>query len=325
MWGPESSGREASASPVVRPVSTYSIVARDGETGQLGVAVQSHWFSVGSVVPWAEAGVGAVATQSLADVRYGPAGLELMRHGRDAEAALEALVSSDQGRAVRQVAMIDAEGNVAAHTGANCIAEASHATLETNDGSVYSAQANLMKNPGVPDAMLGAVRTTEGDLAQRLMAAMEAAQGVGGDIRGKQSAAMLIVAGEATGASWRDTVLELRIEDHATPIEEMRRLLRLHRAYEAMNAGDRALERGDTEGALSAYSRASELAPGHAEMAFWTGVSYANAGRVDLARPHFRTAFADEADWKKVLRRLPDAGLIEFDEKTMETILSIEN
>lgn len=322
--GPESSQREMSSSPVVRPVATYSIVARDGATGQLGVAVQSHWFSVGSVVPWAEAGIGAVATQSLADVRYGPAGLELMRHGRGAEAALDALVSSDPGRAVRQVAMIDADGDVAAHTGANCIAEASHEILRASDGSVYSAQANLMDNAGVPASMLEAVRTTDGDLADRLMAAMEAAQDAGGDIRGKQSSAMLIVAGEATGAKWRDTVLELRIEDHASPIEEMRRLLRLHRAYEAMNAGDRALESGDTEGALSAYSRASELAPGHAEMAFWTGVSYANAGRVDLAAPHFRTAFKDEADWKEVLRRLPDAGLIEFDKTTMETILSIE-
>jgi len=310
-------------SPVVRPVSTYSIVARDGKTGQLGVAVQSHWFSVGSVVPWAEAGVGAVATQSLADVRYGPAGLELMRHGRTAEQALHALTSSDPGQRVRQVAMIDATGTVSTHTGANCIAEASHATLETSDGSVYSAQANLMANDGVPEAMLDAIRDTDGDLAERLLAAMKAAERAGGDIRGKQSAAMLIVAGESTGAAWRDRVLELRIEDHADPITELARLLTLHRAYDAMNAGDVALEHGDTGAAIRAYSRAAELAPGHAEMAFWTAVSYANSGRLDLARPFFRTAFADKADWKQVLKRLPAAGLIQFDDATLTEILSI--
>lgn len=320
---PEYTEARSDSPVVVRPVSTYSIVARDGATGKLGVAVQSHWFSVGSVVPWAEAGVGAVATQSLADVRYGPAGLELMRHGRNANQALDALTSSDPGRAVRQVAMIDAEGNVASHTGTNCIAEAGHATWNGPDGSVYSAQANLMTNPGVAEAMLEAVKTTEGDLADRLLAAMKAAENAGGDIRGKQSAAMLIVAGESTGAPWRDRELELRIEDHPDPIRELARLLNLHRAYEAMNAGDVALEHNDTDGALEAYSKAAKLAPGHAEMAFWTAVSYANAGRADLARPFFETAFADGADWKEVLRRLPDAGLIRFDESTMTEILSI--
>jgi len=315
--------RSQAPSPIVRPVSTYSIVARDGATGQLGVAVQSHWFSVGSVVPWAEAGVGAVATQSLADVRYGPAGLELMRHGRTAQQALAALTSSDPGRNVRQVAMIDAAGNVSTHTGENCIAQASHAKLEASDGSVYSAQANLMTNEGVPEAMLDAAKNTKGDLAERLLAAMQAAERAGGDIRGRQSAAMLIVAGESTGAAWRDRVLELRIEDHKNPVAEMTRLLTLHRAYDAMNAGDVALEHGDTDAALKAYGRAADLAPGHAEMAFWTAVSYANSGRLDLARPFFRTAFADEADWKEVLKRLPRAGLTQFDKSILTEILSI--
>jgi len=227
------------------PVHTYSIVARDAATGEMGVAVQSHWFSVGSDVTWAEAGVGAIATQSFIDPAYGHRGLELMKSGLSAEQALEALVLVDEGRAVRQVAFVDAHGTVSAHTGAKCIESAGH-----HIGEGYSVQANMMLNDRVVPAMSKAFESSEGDLADRLMAALEAAQAVGGDIRGKQSAAMFIVKGKSTGRPWADRILELRIEDHPTPIAELRRLLEVHRAYEHMNAGDVAVELEDLELAM---------------------------------------------------------------------------
>ena len=196
-----------------RPVATYSIVARDAETGEMGVAVQSHWFSVGAIVPWAEAGVGAVATQSFVEPSYGPLGLELMRMGRSASEALRALVSTDADEAVRQVAMVDANGIVAAHTGARAIDAAGH-----HVGVGYSTQANMMENATVWDAMSRAYESSTGDLAERLLAALEAAQAVGGDIRGKQSAALIVVSGEPTGTPWIDRRFDLRIEDHPTPV-----------------------------------------------------------------------------------------------------------
>ena len=193
LTGVASAALAGQPSPV-RPVSTYSIVALDPETGELGVAVQSHWFSVGALVPWARAGVGAVATQSLVEPGYGPLGLELMAAGKTASQALDALKVADAHPEIRQVAMVDAEGNVAAHTGDNCIPEAGHRT-----GENYSVQANLMANDTVPDAMARAFESAEGDLAARLLAALQAAEAAGGDIRGKQSAAILVVSGEPTG------------------------------------------------------------------------------------------------------------------------------
>lgn len=306
-----------------RPVATYSIVARDKATGQMGVAVQSHWFSVGSVVPWAEAGVGAVATQSLVDVRYGPMGLALMKGGRSAPEALRALVSSDSGEAVRQVAMVDAQGRIATHTGSKAIAEANHVSGTSKDGSVYSCQANMMGPKGVPEAMSAAFEGASGPLAQRLLAALEAAQRTGGDIRGKQSAAILIVKGESSGRPWDDRVVELRIEDHADPIAELRRVLTLHEAYERMNAGDAAIEKGDTEGALREYGAALTLAPQSAEMAFWTGVSLVNAKKVDEAMPMFDRAFADPGgQGRELVRRLPASGLLPDDPAIIQKIVS---
>lgn len=310
---------------VVRPVSTYSIVARDARTGELGVAVQSHWFSVGPIVPWAEPGVGAVATQSLVDVRYGPLGLDLMRAGRTPEQAVAALTRTDDGAAVRQVAMVDAQGRVAAHTGERCIAYASHATGQTSDGSVYSTQANLMANVGVPEAMARAFeRAHDKPLAERLVAALHAAEAMGGDIRGKQSAAIVVVRAQSTGKRWEDRLVDLRVEDHPDPVSELERLLRLHRAYEKMNEGDHALERGDVDGALAAYRAAYDMAAGHAEMAFWTAVSLVNAGKIDEAMPIFRDAFQDAADWRETLRRLPESGLFPDDEALIERITSLD-
>ena len=218
--------------PPSRPVSTYSIVARDATTGELGVAVQSHWFSVGAVVPWAASGVGAVATQSFVEVSYGPQGLAAMRRGLAAGAALRELVEQDDHAAVRQVAFVDAQGRTAAHTGESCIPGAGHLS-----GDGYSVQANLMLTDAVPQAMAAAYENSTGPLAERLMAALDAAQNAGGDIRGRQSAALLVVRGTPSDKPWTDRLVDLRVEDHHRPLEELRRLLQLHRAYELMNEG----------------------------------------------------------------------------------------
>ncbi|PEN12754.1 Zn-dependent protease [Longibacter salinarum] len=291
-----------------RPVATYSIVARDSVTGQMGVAVQSHWFSVGSVVPWARAGVGAVATQSFVDPRYGPLGLELMHHGRTAEEALNALVSTDAARAVRQVAMVDAEGRVAAHTGENAIQAAGHQT-----GNGYSVQANLMESDKVWGAMAKAYETSEGDLAARLVAALEAAQDEGGDIRGKQSAALLIVGPESTGQPWNDRIFDLRVEDHPEPVQELKRLVRLQRAYQKLNEGDGHVTEGNIESAMESYRTAMGLVPDSAtngEAPFWVGITLASEGRVDEAIPFLRRAFAQDERWAELVERLPAAGLL---------------
>ncbi|MDQ3753194.1 MAG: DUF1028 domain-containing protein, partial [Acidobacteriota bacterium] len=264
----------------LRPVATYSIVARDPLTGELGVAVQSHWFSVGSVVPWAEAGVGAVATQSFVDPSYGKLGLDLMRAGKSAPDALKSLVAGDEARDVRQVAMIDAQGRVLAHTGAKCI-EAAGQTIGEN----FSVQANLMENDKVWPAMARAFQETKGDLAARMLAALEAAQSVGGDIRGKQSAALVVVTGKPTGRAWADRVFDLRVDDHAEPLKELRRLLTLQRAYNHMNAGDLAVEKKDNEAALREYSAAEKLVPNNLEMAYWHAVALVNMKRVEESLP----------------------------------------
>jgi uncharacterized Ntn-hydrolase superfamily protein len=307
-----------------RPVATYSIVARDAKTGEMGVAVQSHWFSVGSVVPWAESGVGAVATQSFVDVRYGPGGLALMRGGRTAQEALTGLTASDKGEAVRQVGMIDAAGTIASHTGAKCIKFANHASGKAADGSVYTAQANMMAKAGVPEAMAAAFESGSGPLAERMVAALEAAQRAGGDIRGRQSAAILVVRGQSTGKPWEDRLVDLRVEDNPDPLAELSRLLKLHRAYDRMNAGDLAVEKGDVQGAMREYSAAQALAPEAAEMVFWTAVSLASAGKVDESLPLFAKAFAaeqrDGAQWRELVRRLPASGLLPDDPKLIERI-----
>jgi uncharacterized Ntn-hydrolase superfamily protein len=293
-------------------VSTYSIVARDPATGELGVAVQSHWFSVGPIVAWAEAGVGAVATQSFVDPSYGKLGLDLMRAGRSAPDALKGLLAADSGSAVRQVGMIDAQGRVAAHTGGRCIVAAGHIA-----GENFSVQANMMEKDTVWPAMAKAYRETKGDLAARMMAALEAAEAAGGDIRGKQSAALVVVSGKPTGKAWVDRKFDVRVDDHPRPLEELKRLLTLQRAYNLMNEGDLAIERNDTKAALEAYSGAEALAPGNAEMVFWHAVSLVNVGRVDESLPLFQKAFKMDARWRELLLRLPKAGLLPDDPKLM--------
>jgi len=285
---------------------TYSIVARDPDTGEVGVAVQSHWFSVGAMVPWAEAGVGAVATQSFVDPRYGPLGLELMRLGRSAPETLRALVGSDPDSAVRQLGMIDAEGRVAAFTGSKDIPAAGHLV-----GRGYAVQANLMEKPTVWPAMARAYETAKGDLAERLLQALEAAQREGGDIRGKQSAAIIVVRAQSTGRPWADRVIDLRVDDHPEPIRELRRLVTLARVYGKMNEGDEWVVKNDLPRALAAYSAATSLVPDSAtngETVFWTGITLASAGRVDEAVPYLRRAYAVDRRWAELVKRLPSVG-----------------
>jgi uncharacterized Ntn-hydrolase superfamily protein len=302
-----------------RPVHTYSIVARDPETGQLGVAVQSHWFAVGTLVPWAEAGVGAVATQSFVDVRYGAGGLELLRRGMPAGRALQRLLKADPTPDVRQVGMIDARGNIAQHTGRHCIPYAGHLA-----GADFAVQANLMTVEGVPEAMARAFQKAGGSLAERLLAALEAAQALGGDLRGKQSAAILVVRGRATDRPWEDRLVDLHVEDHAAPLQELRRLLKLHTAYHYMNLGDHSLENGDVEGALLHYGRAEALQPDNLEMKFWRAVSLVNAGRIDEAMPVFALIFSRDGDWRELVPRLAAVSLLAADAATINRIVNIE-
>ena len=302
-----------------RPVHTFSIVARDPATGELGVAVQSHWFSVGSIVPWAEAGVGAIATQSFVDPSYGKLGLELMKAGRPAPDALRGLLAADAGREVRQVAMIDAAGRVAAHTGSMDIAEAGHVV-----GQNFSVQANLMANASVWPAMARAFENARGDLAERMLAALDAAQGEGGDIRGKQSAALIVVSGKPTGRSWSDRVFDLRVDDNPEPLKELRRLVTLQRAYNHMNEGDLAVEKKDNGRALREYSAASELVPNHAEMMYWHAVALVNMGRVDESLELFRKTFALDANWRTLTPKLPKAGLLPDDTAVIGRITGVQ-
>ncbi len=302
-----------------RPVSTYSIVARDAATGEIGVAVQSHWFSVGSIVAWAEAGVGAVATQSFVEPAYGPKGLEAMRKGTVPAKALAALLAKDENESVRQIGFVDAQGRVAAHTGSKAIIEACD-----RQGEGYSVQANLMEKASVCDAMAAAFEAAEGDLAERLMRALEAAEKEGGDIRGKQSAAMLVVEGEKKANPWEGRVIDLRVEDHAEPLEELRRLIVLNRAYNLMNEGDAAVTAGDMDAANEAYSAASALAPGNHEMIFWRAVTLASVGEIDAALPYFKEAFDAWPLWRELIPRLPASGILPDDPDLIRRILAVE-
>ena len=299
-----------------RPVATYSIVAMDEATGELGVAVQSHWFSVGLLVPWAKAGVGAVATQSFVKVDYGPEGLRLMESGMTADEALKILISQDEGEAVRQVGMIDINGNVAAHTGERCIKHAGHIT-----GVNYSVQSNMMAHGTVPKAMASAFENSKGDLADRMMAVLDAAEAEGGDIRGKQSAAMVIVSGDPTGVDWKDTILSLRIEDHPTPLVELKRLIRIHRAYQHANLGDHYMETEEIEKALLEYSKAAEYYPENAELPYWSAIALVNSGRLEDALPVFESVFKRNPDLKTMTPRLINSGLLKDDKEMLRKIM----
>jgi uncharacterized Ntn-hydrolase superfamily protein len=296
---------------------TFSIVARDHESGELGVAVQSHWFSTGSIVTWAEPGVGVVATQSMVEVSYGPKGLAGMHNNRPPQEVLDELLEADESREVRQVAMVDAEGRVAVHTGSRCIAEAGHVV-----GTGFSVQANMMLKDTVWPAMAHAFEASSGKLPERLLAALDAAQAEGGDIRGMQSAAMLVVSGKFSDTPWKETIVDLRVEDDPAPLVELRRLLKVQRAYESMNAGDAFLAAGKMEEALQAYQAGVQAAPDIIELPFWQAVTLADTGRLAEALPIFKKVFAAEPNWALLLQRLPKAGLLKDDPKMIAAILS---
>ena len=305
--------------PKSNPVSTYSIVAYDEKTGEFGVAVQSHWFSVGFLVPWAKAGVGAVATQSFVKVEYGPDGLALMEDGKSAKEALGQLISEDEGQAVRQVAMIDSKGGVAAHTGKNCIFAAGHII-----GKNYSVQANLMEKETVWSAMSNAFENSKGDLAERMMASLEAAEKEGGDIRGKQSAAMLIVTGDPTGFPWKDIVMDIRVDDSPHPLKELKRLIRIHKAYQHANKGDYYLEVNEVDKALLEYDRASDLYPENPELPYWSAVTLVGLGDIDKALPIFSKVFKKEPRLRMMTPRIVDAGLLPKDQNILKLIMELD-
>ncbi len=296
---------------------TFSVVARDSASGAIGVAVQSHWFSVGTVVCWAEAGVGAVATQSFVNKSFGPRGLALMAAGLSPEAALDSLLSDDAARSVRQVALLDARGRVAVHTGKDCIAYACHAT-----GMQYAVQANMMLGPDVCAAMQQALETSrQKPLAERLLLALEAAQAAGGDFRGQQSAALLVVRSQRSERPWEDRLIDLRVDDHPEAVAELRRLYTVHLAYEHMNRGDHFVELRDMAAAMREYEAAHQILPQKVELQFWTAVTLANTGQIEAALPLFAAVFRQEPVWKIALHRIRSAGLLTASDAEMERIL----
>jgi uncharacterized Ntn-hydrolase superfamily protein len=298
---------------------TFSIVARDVRTGEMAVGVQSHWFSVGTIVSWGESGVGVVATQSFVNPAYGPNGLKLMSEGQHAADALQVLVEADRGRDFRQVAFLDVSGSVSAYTGAKCISSASHLI-----GDNYSVQANMMLNDDVIPAMSKAyVDHADLPLAERVIKAMKAAQEAGGDIRGRQSAVLLVVGPEKTEELWTDKRIHLRVDDHHSPVKELDRLLRVHRAYDHMNRGDLAVEHGDMVEALEAYGSAEAMFPDNLEMKYWKAVALANNERLGEALPIFKDIFQQDRNWRELTRRLPASDLLTVTEEELERILDL--
>jgi len=298
---------------------TFSIVARDSLTGEMGVAVQSHWFSVGTAVSWAEAGIGAVATQSFVNKSFGIRGLNLLRAGLNAQQALDSLLKDDQGRDVRQVAIIDNMGNVATHTGKSCIDFANH--IKGND---FSVQSNMMLTDKVPSAMASAFKKSKGKtLAERMILALEAAQSVGGDIRGKQSAAILIVPGKSQGKPWDERTVDLRVDDNAEPIKELRRLYNVHIAYQHMNNGDLAVEKNDMVTAMNEYNAAMKMFPENLEMQYWTAITLANNKQVDKSLPILKKVFNKNANWRELTKRLPKVSLLTVNDADLKKILSL--
>jgi uncharacterized Ntn-hydrolase superfamily protein len=297
---------------------TYSIVAKDANTGEMAVGVQSHWFSVGTLVSWGKSGVGVVATQSFVNPSYGPKGIELMENGVSAEEALKNLTDKDEGRDFRQAAMLDVNGSVNAFTGEKCIESAGHFV-----GENFSVQANMMLNDKVIPAMKKAFQDNSNlPLAERIIKVFEAAESVGGDIRGKQSAALIVVGAEKTSNVWEDKKIDLRVDDSSNPIKEIKRLLKVHRAYDHMNKGDLAIEENDMDKALSEYGKAQVLFPENHEMSFWKAIALLNNGKKEAARPILKKVFKENPNWKKLIYRLPKSGLILMKFKELDSYLN---
>ena len=300
---------------------TYSIVARDKKTGEMGVAVQSHWFSVGTIVSWGEAGVGVIATQSFVNPAFGPNGLNLLKKGKSAKEVLDVLISTDEGRDVRQLAILDKDGNTAAFTGEKCIPLAGHI-----EGDNYSVQANLMSSDSVWPAMSKVFKDkSDLPLAERLLVALEAAENVGGDIRGKQSAALLVVKPKSSGKVWEDRVVDIRVDDHSEPLRELRRILKVHRAYEHMNRGDLEVEHGNMQKAMEEYAAAENMFPENLEMKYWHAVTLVNQGQLEEALGLFQIVFKKDKNWKTLTPRLVKPGLLIVGEDDLKKIMELEN
>lgn len=298
---------------------TFSIVARDPQTGEMGVAVQSHWFSVGTSVSWAEAGVGAVATQSFTNKSFGIRGLNLLRSGLTAQQALDSLLDNDEGRDVRQVAVIDSKGNVAAYTGKGCIDYAIHIK-----GNNFSVQSNMMLTNKVSQAMADAFEKSRGKaLADRMITALEAGQKAGGDIRGKQSAAIIIVPGKSEGKPWNERTVDLRVDDNPEPIKELRRLYNVQIAYQHMNNGDLAVEKNDMNKAMNEYNAAMKMFPQNLEMQYWTAITLANNKQMNKALLILKNVFHKDPSWKELTRRLPKVNLLTVSRADLNRILSL--
>ena len=298
---------------------TYSIVARDSSNGEMGVGVQSHYFSVGSIVSWGESGVGVVATQSLVNASFGLRGLDLLKQGKSPKEALNFLISEDEGRDVRQVAILDAQGRIATHTGSKCIIHAGHIA-----GENFSVQANMMLTDKVWSAMAKSFESSANlPLAERIIKTMEAAESVGGDIRGKQSAAILIVGGKEAKNKWEDKIIDLRVEDNEEPVKELGRLLKLYRAYKHMDKGDLAMEHDDMESALNEYDSALNMFPNNLEMKFWTAVTLANNEKIKEACEIFKQVFNKDNNWRLLAERLPESELLTVSKDDLKKILSL--
>lgn len=295
---------------------TFSIVARDARTGEMAVAVQSHWFSVGTVVSWGEAGVGVVATQSFVNKSFGLHGLELLKQGKSPQEALDQLLSDDTGKEFRQVAILDTKGRVATHTGQTCVQSAGHL-----NGENFSVQANMMLNDKVVPAMEKAWKENEAlPLAERMVEVLKAAQKVGGDIRGKQSAALLVVSPTNTGKPWDDRLIDLRVDDAADPITELERLLNVSRAYEHMNKGDLYVEKNEMAKAMDEYNAAMKMFPSNLEMQYWTAITLANGKEVAKASAMLQKIYKQDANWRELTKRLPKAGLLTVSESELKEL-----
>ncbi|HEX4852460.1 MAG TPA: DUF1028 domain-containing protein [Puia sp.] len=298
---------------------TFSIVARDSITGDMAVGVQSHWFNVGAEVPWAEAGVGAIATQSFIDKSYGYKGLLLLKQGYSAQQVLDSLVAADPGRDVRQVGIVDSKGNVASHTGKGCIQYASNIK-----GINFTVQSNMMLGNQVCQSMAAAFEQSSGKpLPERILSALDAAQAAGGDIRGRQSAVLLVVSGKASDKPWNDRKVDLRVDDNENPLVELRRLYLVQVAYEHMNNGDLATEKNDMVKAMHEYGAAMQMFPDNLEMQYWTAITLANNKEVDKALPILKKVFAKDKNWKELTRRLPSVGLLTVKPEELKRILDL--
>jgi len=288
---------------------TYSIVALDERTGELGVAVQTRWLAVGALVPWLRPGVGAIATQSFVDTRYGFSGIELLAAGRSAHDALSELIAGDRDPGVRQVGIVDAAGRSATHTGAECVVAAGHLT-----GRGVSVQANMMERPTVWPAMLAAYEGSTGDLADRLVTALRAAEGEGGDVRGRQSAALVVVPGRPDAHPW-DIHFDIRVDDARAPLDELERLLALNRAYEALDAAFEALAVGETSAALAFFEQAASLAPDDDQVRLWQSLAVFDSGDEERGRRLYRSALEAEPRAGEHLRRFLAAGQLPGQER----------